>query len=241
MERWLWKLVFVLPLVFIVGTAAAQETQESPPEATEATTIPDGVAPAAAENVVEEELLGASSTDAPPNFNKRMLTIEEKVNSLKEQVFRSKATLQLLKEIVIQGSSSGARAVLWHSNELGSSYSLNSISYYLDGQPIYSKVAEDDSLDKIKEFKLHDGPIPAGNHTLSVSMVLRGNGFGIFSYVNRYTFNVQSSYAFAVEDGKNCEIWIRTKDRKGIGRSFVERPWIEYDIHCTQVAGQSEQ
>ena len=34
--------------------------------------------------------------------------VEEQVDGLKERVFRSKATLQLLKEIVIQGASTGA-------------------------------------------------------------------------------------------------------------------------------------
>ena len=36
------------------------------------------------------------------DFNRELLTIEERVNSLKERVFRSKATLQLLKEIVVR-------------------------------------------------------------------------------------------------------------------------------------------
>ncbi len=224
MERILRSLLLVLAIAW-TGTAFAQSDELAPGS--------DGATPAAT-TVAEEPLDAQIGTDSP-DFNRRLLTAEEEVNSLKEQVFRAKATLQLLKEIVIQGSTSGARAVLWHKNELGPAFTIQSVAYYLDGQSIYSKTVLDESLSGKSEFKLHDGPIPAGNHTIAVSMVLRGNGFGVFSYVDQYTFNVQSSYAFTAEDGKSCEVWVRVKERKGIGRSFVERPWVEYDLSCTRV------
>jgi hypothetical protein len=225
MERILRSLLLALAIVVTTGTAFAQSEEPA--------TGSDGAAPAAAQ-VAEEPLDAQVGTDSP-DFNRRLLTAEEEVNGLKERVFRAKATLQLLKEIVIQGSTSGARAVLWHKNELGPAFTIQSVNYYLDGQSIYSKTVLDESLSGKSEFELHDGPIPAGNHTIAVSMVLRGNGFGVFSYVEQYTFNVQSSYAFTAEDGKSCEVWIRVKERKGIGRSFVERPWVEYDLSCTRV------
>ena len=225
MERILRSLLLVLVIAMWTGSALAQSDDIAMGS--------DGAAPAATQ--VAEEPLDAQVGADSPDFNRRLLTAEEEVNGLKEQVFRAKATLQLLKEIVIQGSTSGARAVLWHKNELGPAFTIQSVNYYLDGQSIYSKTVLDESLSGKAEFKLHDGPIPAGNHTIAVSMVLRGNGFGVFSYVDQYTFNVQSSYAFTAEDGKSCEVWIRVKERKGIGRSFVERPWVEYDLSCTRV------
>jgi hypothetical protein len=225
MKRTLRSLLLVLVILGWTTAALAQSDEAAPGS--------DGAAPAATP-VAEEPLDAQLGTDSP-DFNRRLLTAEEEVNGLKEQVFRAKATLQLLKEIVIQGSTSGARAVLWHKNELGPAFTIQSVNYYLDGQSIYSKTVLDESLSGKSEFKLHDGPIPAGNHTIAVSMVLRGNGFGVFSYVDQYTFNVQSSYAFTAEDGKSCEVWIRVKERKGIGRSFVERPWVEYDLSCTRV------
>jgi hypothetical protein len=225
MERILRSLLLVLVIITWSSSALAQSDEPAPGS--------DGAAPAA-EQVAEEPLDARIGSDSP-DFNRRLLSAEEEVNGLKEQVFRAKATLQLLKEIVIQGSTSGARAVLWHKNELGPAFTIQSVSYYLDGQSIYSKTVLDESLSGKSEFKLHDGPIPAGNHTIAISMVLRGNGFGVFSYVDQYTFNVQSSYAFTAEDGRSCEVWVRVKERKGIGRSFVERPWVEYDLSCTRV------
>lgn len=232
MERWLRRLVLVLPLVMGAGTALAQQ---SDPGGQGEAAAPDGAAPAAPAMQVVEEAVDSSGELTSAEFNRRLLSTEEQVNGLKEQVFRAKATLQLLKEIVIQGSTSGARAVIHHVNELGPAFTVQSVSYYLDGQSIYSRTEGDEGGMPAREFKLHDGPIPPGNHNVAVSMVLRGNGFGVFSYVDRYAFNVQSSYGFSAEDGKSCEVWIRIKERKGIGRSFVERPWVEYELSCTRV------
>ena len=213
-----------------------------PPMPADATVPPpmpshDGTTTPGAGAVMEETLSSVAdeeSEDAAAAYNRKLLSVEDKVNDLKERVFRSKATLELLREIVVQGASHGARAVLWHENRLGSTYTVESISYYLDGQPIYTRVDDQGSLDQAEEIKLHDGAIPPGNHNVSVSMVLRGNGFGVFNYIDQYTFKVQSSYAFVAEDSKTCEVRVRMDERKGIGRTFVERPQVLYDMQCVR-------
>lgn len=230
-----------------VGTAlpvaeVPSAPEANPPPAPADTSVPppmpthDGTMTSGAGAVMEETLsvTEEDSEDAAAAYNRKLLSVEDKVNDLKERVFRSKATLELLREIVVQGASHGARAVLWHENELGSAYTVESISYYLDGQPIYTRVDEQGSLDQAEEIKLHDGAIPPGNHNISVSMVLRGNGFGVFNYIDQYTFKVQSSYAFVAEDSKTCEVRVRMDERKGIGRTFVERPQVLYDMQCVR-------
>ncbi len=177
-----------------------------------------------------------TTAQSASDFNKELLTIEENVNSLKERVFRSKATLQLLKEIVVQGSSTGSRGTIVHVNKLGRSYTVESMSYYLDGQGKYSKVDPSGALDANKEMKVFEGPIPPGNHNLTVHMRLRGNGFGVFSYVSNYVFNVQASTAFVAEDGKSCKVRAVVNERGGIGRSFTERPGVTFETRCIRLA-----
>lgn len=167
-------------------------------------------------------------------FNRQLLTIEEEVHALKEEVFRSKATLQLLKEIVVQGSTSGARATIWHENRLGRAYTVESIAYYLDGQGKFSKADASGALNAMPDFKVFEGGLPPGNHTLTVNLRLRGNGLGVFSYVQDYTVNVQASTAFAAEEGKTCTVRVTTNERKGIGRSFVERPEVVFQTRCVR-------
>jgi len=193
-----------------------------------------GVGPAVAQD--DAASVAQPAAQSASDYNKELLTIEEDVNSLKERVFRSKATLQLLKEIVVQGSSTGSRGSIEHVNKLGRSYTIESVSYYLDGQGKYSKVDTTGSLDDNKELKIFDGPIPPGNHNLTVHLRLRGNGFGVFSYVSNYVFNVQASTAFVAEDGKSCKVRAVINERGGIGRSFTERPGVTFETRCIRLA-----
>lgn len=201
-----------------------------------ATDAPAADAPAA-EAPAEEAPAAPAEDEAMDqgDYDRQLLTIEEEVHSLKEQVFRAKATLQLLKEIVVQGTSAGSRATVWHENKLGRGYTVESIAYYLDGQGKFSKADPTGGLDEMREFKVFEGAVPPGAHNVTVNIRLRGNGFGVFSYVKDYTFNVQSSHSFVAEEGKNCSVRVVSDERRGIGRSFTERPNVQFETTCTRL------
>ena len=211
---------------FIQPSAMAQSTADQPLEVDAVETVEPEAAPTLAEQM-------------GPDYNRDLLTIEEQVNGLKERVFQSKATLQLLKEIVVQGSSSGSRGKITHVNKLGRSYSIESISYYLDGQGKFSKVDTSGALSAQKQLAIFDGPIPPGNHNLTVHLKLRGNGFGVFNYVSNYVFNVQASTAFTAEDGKSCRVKAVIDERGGFTRSFTERPSVKFETRCMRLAEDS--
>jgi hypothetical protein len=198
---------------------------------------PEAVEEAAVESaeVAPEEVEEDSSLDVSNDYLRELLTLEEEVNALKESVFRSKATLQLLKEIVVEGSTTGSRVALWHVNELGSSYNVVSVTYFLNGQPIFTRTDENGELGDSEEIKIWEGALPPGSHGITVNAVLRGNGFGVFSYVEDYTFNVRSSYTFNAEDNHLSTVRVLIDERSGIGRSFIERPQVEYEIQSTRL------
>jgi hypothetical protein len=169
----------------------------------------------------------AESADAA-EFSRELRTVEEDVGDLKERVFRSKATLKLLKELLVDASATGSRIVLWHVNKLGGGYSMESVQYFLDGKSVFSKVDPGGSLDTEREIKVHEQSAAPGAHSLQVNMVLRGKGYKVFSYLRTYQFKVQSSYAFQVEQGRASLLRVIADSRGGF-RNFVERPTIEYD------------
>ena len=72
-------------------------------------------------------------------YNLKLRDIEERVNSLKEQVFQSKARLLQLQEVVLQGAITGAKARLVHFNDMGSSFRLIRAQYALDGTPFLTE------------------------------------------------------------------------------------------------------
>jgi hypothetical protein len=203
----------------------------------------DGPPEAEGDAVATEDASRSADADAQTSadFSQELLTIEEEVSSIKEQVFRSKATLQLLREIVVQGSAEGSQATIWHVNKLGSGYTLESVAYFLDGRAQFAKSDPTGVLDEQREFKVFDQALPPGSHNLTVNMKLRGNGFGVFSYVKDYTFNVQSSTAFVAEEGKSCQVRVVANERKGIGRSFTERPNVTFETRCIRASDANGQ
>src|SRR5262250_2931390 len=172
--------VLVLSLA-VVGSARAEEAKPAAPAA----------APAAA---------GAGADQGA--YTVRLRSLEKNVNELKEQIFRTKARLNLLKETVLGGVIGASRAIIRHKNEMGSSFRLIKAAYALDGVQIYSKGDETGRLAEMTEFDVYNGAIQPGSHTLSVVLLYQGNGFGVFSYLRGYKFNAKASHTFAAAESK---------------------------------------
>ncbi len=211
-----------LLLLAAVASVAPAYGQDPAAAAVSETTAPASESPTTAEADAEE------AEQAAADFRRELRTVEEDVSNLKERVFRSKATLKLLKELVIDSALTGSRMVLWHVNKLGGGYSMESVQYFLDGKNVFNKVDPGGTLDTVREIKVSDATIPSGNHTLQVNMVLRGKGYKVFSYLRSYQFKVTSSYVFNLEEGKITTLRVMA-DSKGGLRNFVERPTIQYD------------
>jgi hypothetical protein len=148
----------------------------------------------------------AAQTNANGSYTVRLHDLERRVNELKEQVFRSKARLNLLKETVLHGVIAGARAIITQRNEMGSMYTPIRYVYALDGQEIYAKTDESGKLGEQKEIEVFNGSITPGNHTLSVQMIYQGNGYGVFSYLKGYKFTARSSRTFTAPEGKQLQL-----------------------------------
>lgn len=180
----------------------------------------------------------AAPQTADEAFTTRVKTLEEQVIDLKEKIFRTKARLLLLQETVLGGDlSQGARAVLYHRNEMGSSFALESVSYALDGAPIFTKVDNNGDLDKRDELEIFNGRIVPGQHQIAVLLRYRGHGYGLFSYLEGYKFKVQSSYTFNAEAGKVTTVKIVGFEKGGITSDLKDRPAVRYDIEVSKDAG----
>lgn len=174
----------------------------------------------------------ASDAEGASALNRDLLTIEEAVDQSKERVFRAKSTLQLLKEIVIQGSANGGRLAVMHENKLGKGFNLEAVTYLVDGQSKLSKADASGSLDQNREFVVTDGAIAPGQHALAVEFKVRPTGFGLFKYAQNYTIDVRNNYAFTVELGKACTVKATISDKGGAVDKIEDRAHVEYDFKC---------
>jgi hypothetical protein len=148
----------------------------------------------------------AQQIQAAAAYNVKVRDLERKVNELKEQVFRSKARLNLLKETVLHGVIAGARSAIVFKNEMGSMYVPIKYTFALDGTEVFSKTDESGKLGDQKEIEIYNGSITPGNHTLSVQLVYQGNAYGVFAYLKGYKFTARSSHSFTATEGKQLQL-----------------------------------
>lgn len=230
------------------ASRTASEAPSGAPKVTTTSTTPEHAAQAPSASspgqVVSREGVSSTELEKKPEIPKEGLLapkkvgayemmirdLNEKVSDLKEKIFRSKARLILLKETVLHGAISGSKAVLFHRNEMGSSFRLEQVMYSLDGAPIYQKTDHDGDLDERDEFEIFHGAIVPGNHNLSVYFVYRGYGHGIFSYLEGYVFKLRSSFAFTAEEGKVIRIKVVGYEKGGITTDLKERPSVRFDM-----------
>jgi hypothetical protein len=162
-------------------------------------------------------------------FVVRLRDLEQRINELKEEIFRSKARLSLLAESILQNVIGGARAIIQHENQMGALYRLVRAVYSLDGAPILTRTDDNGSLADQREFPVYNGQIGAGDHSLTVNLEYQGNGYGIFSYVKGYTFRVRSTHSFSVPEGKAIQIRVVGYEQGGPLTPHAERLAIRFN------------
>lgn len=220
---------FWLPVAILVaalgwqGTALAEKAPGAP-AAPPFTALPPPPPPVAAPAPVPAP---AAGDDA---FDLRVRALEERVSEVKEQVFRAKARLQLLGQKAAGADAAGAKAVIVHRNEMGAAFSLESISYRLDGATIFDRVDAGGDLAKQEEFEVWSGRVMPGRHTLSVMATFRGSGFGLFPYLEGYKFRATGTYELTCDGGKVTTVKVVSYEQGGITTKLEERPAVRFDV-----------
>jgi hypothetical protein len=213
-----------LTVLLLSGAASAQTPAPPAAEAPAAAPPASGGPPAPGAPPAG----GAAGSDGA--YTVRLRSLEKNVNELKEQIFRTKARLNLLKETVLGGVIGASRAVIRHKNEMGSSFRLIKAVYGLDGVQIYAKSDETGRLAELPEFDIYNGAIQPGSHTLSVNMIYQGNGFGVFSYLKGYKFTVKSSHTFVAGEAKTTAITVVGYEKGNITTNLQDRPAVDFRV-----------
>ena len=206
---------------------AAPSKEAKPADAGGAAAAPAAGPAAPAAGTTAAPAPAVSADGHTPEQRVQLKALEQRVNELKERIFRSKARLNLLKETVLHGVIAGSRAVIRHTNEMGSAFRLVKAAYAVDGAQIYSSSNETE-LNEKKEFDVFNGSIVPGNHTISVIMVFRGHGYGIFTYLKGYRFTVRASYTLTATEGRQNVIAVRAFERGNATTELKDRPAIKF-------------
>ena len=232
-SRGAYRALGVLVISLVVGASAHAETAAAPAPAAApaAAPTPSGAPPAPGETTAAPAPGAAGGGADQGAYTVRLRSLEKNVNELKEQIFRTKARLNLLKETVLGGVIGASRAIIHHKNEMGSSFRLVKAAYALDGVQIYAKADDSGALAEMQDFDVYNGAIQPGSHTLSVALTYQGNGFGVFSYLKGYKFNVKSSHTFVAGDSKTTNITVVGYEKGNITTQLSDKPAVDFRVN----------
>jgi hypothetical protein len=154
--------------------------------------------------------------------------LQARVDELKEQIRRSHARLSLLSDTILSGGVNAARAEIKFQNEMSAAFRVTRVLVVLDGAVQYNKADEGESLAAQRQIPVFNGTIAPGDHTLQVSIKLRGHGYGVFSYLRGYTFDLKDELSFSVDEGKTIEIAATAWEKGGTTTALEERPALRF-------------
>ncbi|HEU4533510.1 MAG TPA: hypothetical protein VFS00_05305, partial [Polyangiaceae bacterium] len=201
-----------------MGTGAATGTSTGTGTGT-GTTGAGATTPAAA---------GAPAAMDGQTYVVRLRDLEQRVDELKEQIRRSHTRLSLLSDTVLSGGAGGSRADIQFQNEMSSAFRLIRALFVLDGAVQYNKADDTGALSDQPNIPIFAGSIPPGDHTVQVLLQLQGNGYGVFSYLKGYKFEVRSTHSFTATEGKTMALQVIGYEKGGVTTPLEERPAIRF-------------
>src|SRR4051794_40263145 len=217
----------IAPLLAVDGYAASNDdaappaktaTESAPPAASEPAATPPAAAPAPAAPTPSApapaapagaKAAGADASKAKMDgatYAVRLRDLEARVDELKEQIRRSHTRLSLLSDTILSGGIGGARTSIRFQNDMSGAFRLTRALFVLDGAVQYNKQDDTGALAGQKEIPIFKGSITPGDHTLQVLLRLRGHGYGVFSYLRGYQFEVKQTHSFSVTEGKEVDL-----------------------------------
>jgi len=158
----------------------------------------------------------------------RLRDLERRINDLKEKIRLKHTALSLLSESIFGGITAASGMDLVFVNEMSSSFHLTRLVVLYDGSPLATKTDEHDGIASKKEIPIFVDLVQSGDHTIQVLVEYRGNGHGIFSYLDGYKFEVRSSRSFTALPGKTMSLRIVGYNQGGPLTPIEEQPAIRF-------------
>jgi hypothetical protein len=215
-------------------TAPADSSSAAPPVA--GSPGDAGAAPAAP---LSAPSAGPSTVAAPekpekpvmdgPTYAVRLRDLEARVDELKDQIRRSHTRLALLSDTIMSGGASGSRAEVAFDNEMSSAFRLVRALFVIDGTVQYNRQDETGALADQKNIPIFSGSVPPGDHTVQVLLSFQGNGYGVFTYLKGYHFDVKSSHSFTAVEGRTLTLMATALEKGGVTTPLEQRPSVQWN------------
>ncbi len=215
-----YKILFLFFSVFFFQFSAS--AQPAPPR------VPSTSSTSAPSTSDVSKQPPPNSPSDPAVYAVKLRDLEQRVDELKEQIRRSHTRLSLLSDTILAAGGSGSRGIIKINNSMSRAFQINRILIVLDGVVQYNKVDASGNLSLLPEIPVYSGALSTGDHTIQIVLNLQGNGYGIFSYLKGYRFEVRSSFSFTASEGKTARIKVEMYEKGGMTTRLEDRPSIRF-------------
>jgi hypothetical protein len=207
------------------GSASAAPAAASAAPASSGSAAP---APAASVSVDMSNKPAADQGMNGATYAVKLRDLESRVDELKDQIRRSHTRLALLSDTILGGGAAGSRAEVEFKNEMSNAFLLTRALFVIDGQIQYNRSDDSGALADQKDIPIYTGSVPPGDHTIQVALTFQGNGYGVFSYLRGYKFEVKSSHSFTAIEGKALTVTATSYEKGGVTTPLEQRPTIDW-------------
>lgn len=118
---------------------------------------------------------------------------------------------------------------------MSSAFRLSKALFVVDGAIQYNRQDETGALAEQKEIPIFSGSVPPGDHTVQVVLSFQGNGFGVFTYLRGYKFEVKSAHSFTAVDGKTLTLQATALEKGGVTTPLEQRPQVDWNERVNAV------
>lgn len=177
-----------------------------------------------------------------PQLNKEetnSMSYADAVDSLKDQALNAKTQMLVLKELIKKEGLDGKKRRLFveFKNTMGSRYAIDSVTYKIDGDTVYSFLLNDVQDLPIEQRvpKNFDTKLVTGSHLFEVQVIYKGNDSGIFSYLRDYSVTKEEKLNINIDTSDSTKIEVTSYEKGWVFTDFKERPQLKVEA-SSQVA-----
>jgi hypothetical protein len=171
-------------------------------------------------------LAGPVTAPPAPPVDPRLPDLNRRTSALKDEIRAAHARLSLLLEDITGDVEGASEIVLRLDDDLGGWFRMIHARVVLDNE--VQLVVEPDERAAGSRRPVFRGLVTPGAHTVQVLVTARGNGHGVFSYLNAYRFDLTASRSFTTTAGQSSRVRIVAYDTGGADRPVEERPAVRF-------------
>jgi hypothetical protein len=168
-----------------------------------------------------------------PQIAVSLKDVEGKVEKLREKVRRQRIFFEAIDGYFFPRGESGSQASVRFENDLSSAFVVTGTAIALDGVVQFEKHDAGGDIGT-KPITLFEGRAPVGRHTVQVLVTLQGNGYGVFSYLKDFKYDVRSSHSFTLLEESTMTIDVSTFEKESIVGKLEDRPGVRFEDHLSR-------